>query len=186
MRSLMKLLAIGVAAVAIAAFGVSAQSASKSTGVPAPPGKAFKAQADARGPFGTALQGTIINTGILASGPVRRGFVDIDAPTTFNCARGGTGNCKYELQAFIQFHNSASNNPVAVCFLIDGLYVNGGCFYSIGRAPTGFFSSQVSAQIHQFGVPQGTHTVQTQIFTQRGLDYIHFYDLKYSNYSKPD
>src|SRR6266516_1724462 len=130
MRSYMNLVGLGAAAVAIATFSVSAQSAPNRTCVTGLASKEFKTQADGRGlTTGFLQEGTVVNTGILSSGPVAAfTFFSVDAPTTLKCANGGIRKCLYESQAYVEFHNSAADNAIAICFLIDGLIVNGTCF----------------------------------------------------------
>lgn len=109
------------------------------------------------------LTGTIINT-CGASCPIMSmpafGFTPVDAATTVTCP-GTSGTCTFEADQVVEV--SAASGGIALCFAIDGTFVDGGCFFS-EEAPADGSYIQAHTTLSLSGVLHGTtHTVQTYV-----------------------
>jgi len=130
------------------------------------------------------LQDTRVNqdlAGTFSAEPA--GYVNLDASTPFNCNLG-VGNCIYEFQAMVQVQNDgvSTGDQIAICFLVDGNYVDN-CHYVAVLPTDGLFSSY-TYQTHAIGVKRGSHKVQAQVFTSAGFSAIGMYDVTYRMYTR--
>jgi hypothetical protein len=96
---------------------------------------------------------------------VGAGFVVIDSPLTFKCPAGG---CTVSAEQNVQVAGSVADNRWAICTTLDGTYMSQpNCPYlgyvtSDGSYEAGSFVQNAS------GVTAGTHTLQTQLYTDDG------------------
>jgi hypothetical protein len=88
------------------------------------------------------------------------GFTPVDAATTVTCP-GTSGTCTFEADQDIEV--SAVSSGIALCFAVDGAFVDGGCFFA-AETPADGSAVQTHTTISLSGVLHGTtHTVQTYV-----------------------
>jgi hypothetical protein len=109
------------------------------------------------------LTGTIINTCGTSCPSMSMpafGFTPVDAATTVTCP-GTSGTCTFEADQDIEV--SAVSSGIALCFAVDGAFVDGGCFFA-AETPADGSAVQTHTTISLSGVLHGTtHTVQTYV-----------------------
>lgn len=106
------------------------------------------------------LKGTYVSSG---TGPALAvGFNDIDVANKVVCP-GTSGNCLIQADQVIQIGNSPSASRIAICFKVDGSFVDG-CPYNGDTLSNSHFASFNFS--HGITVPHGTHTVQTVVFSE--------------------
>jgi hypothetical protein len=108
------------------------------------------------------LKGTYISVG--SNVALGAGFTNVDAVNNVVCP-GTSGNCLIQADLFLQVGNTtAASNRVAACFLVDGVYAS--CPYNGETLVNGHYSTYTYSS--GLTVPHGTHTVQTQAYTDFG------------------
>jgi predicted HAD superfamily hydrolase len=106
------------------------------------------------------------------------GLNNLDSAHTVLCP-GTSGNCLLQADEWIQAGNVSFADSVAICFIVDGNDING-CYYAgATRTDNGYTIYSTSQGIV---VPFGNHTVQTQLFTASGGEFVDFFNFTYRVY----
>ena len=103
------------------------------------------------------------------------GYNNIDTTYTVVCP-GTSGNCLLMADQWLQDGFVNYNSEQALCFLIDGNYVDG-CYYTGETAADSSFT-QFSTS-HGATVSFGKHKVLSQFFSSVGGDIVNFYNFTY-------
>ena len=161
-------IAIGVAVVGLVlAAGVVTSAAAWHRGTSGPAGAALHQQATHQVTTLAAskLKSSVIASGFSGAALTAGGFTPMDAGETIVCP-GTTGTCTFEADASVQAQGTGSSNAWAICLYIVDLGQYATCPY-YGFLDSSFF--ETGTEVSSFsGVPHGTHTVQTQIFSANG------------------
>jgi hypothetical protein len=117
-----------------------------------------------------SLQGTYLSVGNGVGTAISADtYTPIDAAQTVTCP-GPVGSCTLLANQFIVTRGSAASNNYAICLYIDGSLRSGGCYYAADTPDDGTFVFGSTSQ-WEVGVPVGTHTMQTVLFSNDGCTY---------------
>jgi hypothetical protein len=110
------------------------------------------------------LKNTVIASGFSGVALTPGGFTPLDAGETITCA--GSSTCTIEADMSIQAQGTGSSNAWAICLYVVDLSTYATCPY-YGFLDSAFFEN--GTQIESIsGLPAGSHTVQTQVFSSNG------------------
>ena len=102
------------------------------------------------------------NSDLVAVGP---GFVAVDSPITISCP---VASCTFEVDQNLQASTTVANNRWAICTQLDGSFMSEPSCPYLGKLPSdGSYQAGTFVQTATH-VPNGTHTVQTFIYTDFG------------------
>ena len=117
-----------------------------------------------------SLQGTYLSVGNgLGAAIPSVTYTPIDAAVTVTCP-GPVGSCTLLANQFLVTRGSAASNNYAICLYIDGGLISKGCYYTADSPNDGTFVFGSTSQ-WEVGVPVGTHTMQTVVFSNDGCTY---------------
>jgi len=117
-----------------------------------------------------SLQGTYLSVGngFGASIPSFT-YTPIDAAQTVTCP-GPVGSCTLLANQFLVTQGSSASNNYAICLYIDGALISQGCYYTADSPNDGTYVFG-STSNWEVGVPVGTHTMQSVVFSNDGCTY---------------
>jgi hypothetical protein len=98
---------------------------------------------------------------------VGSGFQAIDAVTTLNCP---ATSCTFSAEQNVQVQNSIASNRWAICTALDGNFMNQPLCPFLGILPSDSSYVGGSFSQSQIGVPGGSHTLQTFLYTDFGAN----------------
>jgi hypothetical protein len=161
-----KIAVIGAVVVALVLVaGVVTFAANGHRGASGPAGAALQRQAGHQSVAAqTKVKKSVAVTGFSGATLTAGGFTPIDAAATLTCP-GTTGSCTYEADASVQAQGTGSSNAWAICLVIDGNNFATCPYY--GFLDSSFFQEGTVVSVYP-GIPHGTHTVQTQVFSANG------------------
>ncbi len=99
---------------------------------------------------------------------VGAGLQPLDDATTFTCPGPG-GSCLVEFDQYVQVGDTRTGNLWAICSELDGVVVSG-CTYQGYTHVAGQYLYTVGSWVqYAVNVPPGTHTLQTDVYSEDGL-----------------
>ena len=105
---------------------------------------------------------TFFNYGSSGGASLVPGFNNVDTATTIKCTNAA--GCTIGVSSMIQISPPAGTNW-AICPVVDGNYINPPCPFQGNLADTSSFVTGNGQS--NFQVATGTHTVQTQVYTDQ-------------------
>ena len=117
-----------------------------------------------------SLQGTYLSVGNgFGTAIPSFTYTPIDSPVTVTCP-GPVGSCTLLANQFLVTQGSSASNNYAICLYIDGALISQGCYYTADSPNDGTFVFG-STSNWEVGVPVGTHTMQSVVFSNDGCSY---------------